>query len=95
MDEIYVDYQAVRGLAERLRDYGENIQSTCRKMNDYLAEVNNQWRGSKSTKFTNRMQDYIGELLKKGNYYIESADKLIACSNTYQEIDQYFSRQEI
>ena len=40
MDEIYVDYHAVKGLAERLRDYGENIQSTCKKMNDYLSSLN-------------------------------------------------------
>ena len=95
MDETYIDYQAANTMATDLKEHGENIQSTTKKLNDYLGEMNNNWKASKATKFSERVEEFVEEYTKLGNYYMESADTLMACSKAYQEFDQSFSSQEL
>lgn len=95
MKEIYMNYDITKEKSNQLSDCTDIIKNDSNKIKDLIVELNQYWKGSAATTFTNKIEEYI-ELLNK-NYvkFAEDKDEFTASSASYKALNEKYLNKEI
>ncbi len=94
-ETIYYDHDKARVNADVLQDCFEALNRDNKELQSVINDLNNFWRGSLATKFTNQFEDYINKINKYSECLQDGYDNLKNGSKAYNTFDNYFATKEI